>query len=124
MTSNDLIVADADLRGAPWRAPLIAYFARGSNMEKFVVLTASAHMPNSCWGRYGRIALIELAPEYAELGMRPKMISARARGTARVICVWERLHKGGPRSAYWIAFREATEIAKKLNKKEGESVSL
>jgi hypothetical protein len=28
-------------------------------MERFIVMTAAANMPNSCWGRYGKVAVVE-----------------------------------------------------------------
>ena len=39
----------------------------------FIVKTAAACMPASCWGQYRRVAVLEV-----EVGTEPKMISARA----------------------------------------------
>jgi len=51
----------------------------------WIVMVSSAHMPNSCWGRYGNVALVQLNQEYTARGLWPKMISSRARGVLRVI---------------------------------------
>lgn len=86
-----------------------------STSTEFVVLTASAKMPSSCWGNYGRVAVLEV-----ERGTTPKMISPRARGVVRVVETWERLHSGkragrGGRCAFSRALLEAEELAARLN---------
>lgn len=74
-------------------------------MKTFQILTAAAHMPGSCWGRYGKIAVVEVDSNYTE---RIKMISPRARGVKAVIEVWDRLNMGTtPRCAFARAMREA-----------------
>lgn len=47
---------------------------------KFIVMTSSAKMPQSCWGTYRNVAVLEV-----EAGASPKMISKRARGVVRII---------------------------------------
>lgn len=81
-----------------------------TNATEFVVQTATANMPNSCWGRYIRVAVLEV-----EKGTAPKMISSRAHGVVRVVRTWEKCHDGGPRSASARAIAEARELAASLN---------
>lgn len=50
---------------------------------EFVVRTSRECMPGSCWGQYGRVAVVEV-----EAGTYPSMISQRAKGVVRI--VWER----------------------------------
>lgn len=56
-------------------------------MAMHIVMTASASMPASCKGRYGKIAVVQLTQEYTAHGKRPKMISERAKGVLRI--VWQ-----------------------------------
>jgi len=82
-------------------------------LPRFIVLTAAANMPASCWGRYGRVAVVELEPGTTEY---PRMISDRARGVARVIQTWEKCNVGKTeRSAFASALREAEALATELN---------
>ena len=79
---------------------------------KFVVMTASTHMPNSVRAPYRRVAVVELT----EAGVVPKMISLRARGVARIVCTWERLSVGlTDRCAYRRGLAEAVAMAAELN---------
>ena len=72
------------------------------------ILTASAKMPSSCWGKYARIAVVELEPGFDG---RPAMISERARGIKRIVATWERLHVGKTsRCAYSRAMVEAEQL--------------
>lgn len=50
----------------------------------WVVMTSSARMPSSCMGIYRNVALVKLTQEYTALGLRPKLISERARGVLAV----------------------------------------
>lgn len=72
--------------------------------SEFIVQTAAAQMPSSCWGIYKRIGLLEVDP-----GMvLASMISPRARGVRSVLHTWERLHAGGgERTAFAKVEREA-----------------
>lgn len=56
----------------------------------FIVQTAAAFMPSSCWGKYGKVAILEVEEGIDSV----KMISARARGVVRVVRVYDRLSKG------------------------------
>lgn len=80
---------------------------------RFVVLTASAHMPNKVKHPYRRVAVVELT----EPGVLPKMISPRARGVRRLVQVWERCHvgSGSANTAYGRALEEANWLAARLN---------
>jgi hypothetical protein len=79
---------------------------------EFIVMTAAAQMPASCKDRYGRVAVCEV-----ELGVRPKMISERAKGMVRIVSLRDKLHAGtgGPRTAYSIALADAERLAAGLN---------
>lgn len=60
-------------------------------MANYIVQTATANMPGSCWGRYGRVALIEVdSPEI----QRVSMISTRARHVIRIVRLWDRVFWG------------------------------
>jgi hypothetical protein len=78
----------------------------------FIVKTAAARMPTSCWGRYGHVAVIELYPGFETCAM----ISERARGVKRIVARWDRQHHGTTgRSAFQTALREAQALASQLN---------
>lgn len=77
---------------------------------KFVVKTAAACMPSSCWGNYGKVAVLEIDPSLVPDG-GPKMISTHARGVVAVVHVWDRLNVGTTDSC---AFRRALTSAEKL----------
>lgn len=77
----------------------------------FVVATSQAKMPVKCWGRYRRVAVLEIVK-----GSAPKMISARARGVVRVVATWEKCNVGQTdRCAYGRALSEARALAEQLN---------
>ncbi len=79
---------------------------------KFVVKSSTARMPQSCWGTYRRVAVLEVAVDAPE----PRMISERARGVIAVVRTWERRSVGSTaRCAYQVAMREAAELAAALN---------
>ena len=62
---------------------------------RYIVQTAAARMPASCWGRYRRAAVLEIDLSALPSGRTaPAMISTRARGVSRVVQTWERLHVG------------------------------
>lgn len=76
----------------------------------FIVMTATAQMPNSCWGHYRRLAVVEVIA-----GCTPAMISRRARGVVRIIQTYERLNVGKTeRSAYAEALVRARALCSKL----------
>ena len=76
--------------------------------KQYAVLTATAHVPSTCWGRYGKVAVAEIDPAEVPADGRIKMISNRARGVVRIIQIWDRLYHGSTdRCAYRRACREA-----------------
>ena len=81
-------------------------------MTHYITQTATAHMPTNCWGRYGKVGVLEV-----EDGIdRVSMISDRARGAIRVVEVWDRQFWGkSNRCAFAIACREAEALAASLN---------
>ncbi len=79
---------------------------------KFIVKSSTARMPQSCWGTYRRVAVLEVAVDAPE----PRMISERARGVIAIVRTWERRSVGSTaRCAYQVAMREAAELAAALN---------
>lgn len=75
---------------------------------KFVVMQAAACMPNSCWGRYRKVAVVEITDGFKG---RPAMISARAKGVARVVALWDKQSVGKTARC---AFRQALAAAEAL----------
>lgn len=61
-------------------------------MPNYVVKTAAACMPGSCWGVYRRVAVLEVEDGLSAEDI--KMISPRARGVCRVVETWERRSVG------------------------------
>jgi len=99
---------------AAWTADPTAVVHRECDPTyRWVVQTASASMPRTCWGRYGRVAVLELEPDWDG---PVAMISARARGVRRVICTWERLNIGSTdRCAFARALAAADEMVAEHN---------
>ena len=82
----------------------------------YIVMTASESMPASCWGRYGKVAVVELEAGFSG---RPKMISERAKGIKRVVEEWRRLNKGSSlHCAFERAKAEAERLASDLNESD------
>ena len=82
--------------------------------NKFIVRCSAAKMPSSCWGKYRRVAVLEVEPGVE----RVSMISTRARGVVRVVATWEDLNVGTTeRCAYAKAMRAAQSMADELNQK-------
>ena len=80
---------------------------------RFVVLTAAAAMPNSCWGIYRRVGVVEIAADADE---RRLTIDERRKGVIRVVSTWERLNVGRTaRCAYQRALAEAEALVADLN---------
>lgn len=91
-------------------------------MNRFVVMESAAQVRGKMrdFGRYRRIAVVELTLSYAETHRRPLMISSRARGVARIVKEWSPMHQGKTeRSEYYVALKAATELAGELNAQKG-----
>jgi len=81
-------------------------------MSNYIVKTAAAAMPNSCWGTYRRVAVIEVQDGVTDVAM----ISSRARGVINIVATWEKLNVGQTsRCAYRRALAEAQQMAADLN---------
>ena len=76
--------------------------------NRFVVMQAAACMPNSCWGKYRKVAVVEVVDGFKG---RPKMISRRAKGVARVVALWDKQSVGKTARC---AFRQALAAAEAL----------
>ena len=84
-------------------------------MTRFTTQTASAKMPASCFGRYGRVAVIEIE-DGLPADFQPAMISERARGVVRIVQTWEKCNIGKTdRCAFARARARAEALANKLN---------
>jgi hypothetical protein len=80
------------------------------DMSRYIVKTAAAQMPQSCWGTYRRVAVMEV------VGPEPRMISENAKGVIRIVKTWEKRNVGKTKkSAYERALAEAHELVKQLN---------
>lgn len=80
-------------------------------ITEYIVMSAAAKMPSTCWGTYRRVAVLEV-----DIGAKPKMISERARGVVRIVRTWEKLNGGTTeRCAYEQALAAARELARELN---------
>ena len=81
-------------------------------MNKYVVMTSSAHMPSSCWGVYRNVAVVEVA----EGCLYPAMISERARGVVRIVRHYGPQNVGkSERCAFQRTMREPNALANQLN---------
>jgi len=81
----------------------------------YVVKTAGANMPASCWGKYGRVAVLEIADTLTVADI--DRIDARSKKIVSVVRTWEKRHIGKTsRCAFQIALKEARELAEALNK--------
>jgi hypothetical protein len=78
---------------------------------QWIVMTSSAHMPNSCWGRYRNVALVLLR----DGGLPPKIITDRAKGVAKLIHLGHHHVGKTSRCAYARALTEAETRAAALN---------
>lgn len=81
----------------------------------YIVCDSSEKMPSKCWGRYRKVAVVEV-----ERGVqRISMISERAKGVVRIVDEWRRLHVGTTeRCAFSVAMGKAEELARRLNEEE------
>lgn len=76
-----------------------------------VVRTSAAKMPNSCWGRYVRVAVILTTD-----GAVPHAIDIRCKNVLEIVRTWERCHSGtSDRDAHSRALREAMALRDELN---------
>jgi hypothetical protein len=81
-------------------------------MSHFIVQTAAASMPQSCWGTYRRVAVLEVEDGVQKVAM----ISRRARGVVRIVHLADKLSVGKTaRCAYEKALAWAKEYAAELN---------
>jgi hypothetical protein len=90
--------------------------------SRFIVMSARAKMPNSCFNgtAYRRIAVVEVDPAYTAAHGWPAMISERARGVVRIVALWDRLFTGKTmRCAFGRAQSEALDLCNRLNAGEG-----
>ena len=94
--------------------PAQTHASEGETMTHYIVQTALAKMPNSCWGTYRRVAVLEVDAVCQSVSM----ISDHARGCRRVVRTWERCNVGTTdRCAYAQALAAAYELAAELNAK-------
>lgn len=84
----------------------------------YVVMTSSAHMPQSCKGTYRRVAVVRVLYYDWNRGVKPAMISDRARGVSRVIDLGKHSVGKTARCAYQQALVRAEELAAELNNED------
>ncbi len=83
-------------------------------MDRFIVMTARACMPGSCFGSYSyrKVAVVEVS----DTNTRPKQIHPRHKSVKRIVHLWDRLYAGSTnRCAYSRAYSAATDLAAELN---------
>ncbi len=80
---------------------------------EFIVMDSSAKMPSSCWGRYRRVALVEVIK-----GQRPARLGSSNKSIVKIHELWDKLHEGKTEAcAYNKALREAREMCAAENKR-------
>lgn len=84
----------------------------------WIVMTSAAHMPNSVRSRYRNVALIKLTAEYARKGLRPAMISSRARGVETLIHYGHHYVGRTDKAAYQRTLAKASAEAQRRNDQE------
>ena len=83
-------------------------------MRKFIIMTSSAHMPHNCYGRYGNVAVVEVAV----MGKMPKAIDERHKSIASIPFYRGKLNMGKTeKCAFRRALATATRLAAELNQK-------
>lgn len=81
-------------------------------MSTFIVVSKCARMPASCWGRYKRVAVVEVI----DPAIAVPAIDARRKNVVRIVRTWEKLNAGSTeRCAYSRALAEARALATELN---------
>mgnify|MGYP003148158255 CR=1 FL=1 len=81
-------------------------------MDSYIVMDAQASMPASCWGKYRKVAVVELA----QPGVMPKQIHPRHKTIRRIVRMWDRLYAGTTdRCAFAKAMTLAKTLASELN---------
>lgn len=78
-------------------------------------MTSTAKMPNSCWGRYLNVALVQLNQHYTASGLRPKFIGTHARGVLRVIRLGHHFDGKSDRCAAVRVYQRAVARALEMN---------
>ena len=79
----------------------------------YIVRVSSAHMPNSCWGRYVHVAVLEVDPGVTH----SPAIDDRIRGVRRVVWYAPKCHVGSTaRSASECAIAAAEAYAEKARR--------
>jgi hypothetical protein len=81
----------------------------------YIVMTAAAHMPSSCRGRYRRVAVVEVMSYDLNHGNAPKRIDARDRRIYRIIDLGKHNVGKTDRCAYARTLKHAHELAHRLN---------
>jgi len=78
-------------------------------------MTSSAKSKRS-YGRYANVAVVQINQHYTAAGLRPKMISERAKGILRIVWHSGRCHVGRTeRGEYQQTLKRAEEMASRLN---------
>lgn len=78
---------------------------------RFIVMTAAACMPGSCWGRYGKVAVVE-----TDGVNMPNQIHPRHKAVKAIVRTWDRLNIGHTsRCAFRRGLAEAHALADRLN---------
>lgn len=80
----------------------------------WIVMSSSAHMPNSVKAPYRNVAIVRITNEYANENKLPKMISTHAKGVVEVKH-YGKFHSRGKNTAFHKAMKEAELEVLRLN---------
>ena len=78
----------------------------------FEVMDSAAAMPGNCWGRYRRVAVMEVPLDSRGNSLAPAYIDDRPKNCIRLVETWEKLNVGSTdRCAFEVAWSEAYSLA-------------
>jgi hypothetical protein len=81
----------------------------------YIVMTAAAKMPSSCWGNYRRVAVVKVLTYDYNRGNGPKQINSQHKACLRVVDLGHHSVGKTERCAYAQALKRAKELAYRLN---------
>lgn len=82
-----------------------------NNANRFIVMTAQAAMPRSCYGNYRKVAVVETDGIHM-----PRQIHPNHNAVKRIVACFDRLNVGRTeRSAYYVCLAKAKAIAAEMN---------
>jgi hypothetical protein len=80
-----------------------------------IVTCLVGDQPNSCWGQYRNVAVVQVLSYDCNRGIIPKMLSRRAKGVLRIRHLGHHSVGKTDRCAYRQALKRAEQLAYELN---------